>query len=71
MTEKALEAMMLVIEWAKRNRVCEELRGEKCSICPYYLAPKICDKQSTTWVLYRAADVFQKYFDEIQEKTGD
>ena len=70
MTTKVTETMQLVMDWAKRNRICNELRGHSCGICPYHLEPMICDKQSTEWVMYRAADVFEKYFDEIKEKTG-
>jgi hypothetical protein len=55
--------MMLVIEWAKQQEVCDMFRGQGCRGCPYYVKDSPCAKKSTTWVLSRASKVFQEYFD--------
>jgi len=68
MTARVLDAMMTVVKWAERDKICDEFRGIRCIECPYYVIKGVCDKKSTKWVLHYAARVFQKYFEEVSCK---
>lgn len=69
MTQKVLDTMALVIAWAERDTLCSELRGERCTECPYYLEPTVCNKTGTSWVLHRAEKVFSEYFKSIKKES--
>jgi hypothetical protein len=68
MTQKVLDTMMLTIMWADRDELCDELRGERCMECPYYLEPSICNKITTHWILHRGAKVYKEYFKSIKKE---
>jgi hypothetical protein len=63
MTTRVVEAMILVIEWAKQYDICEQFRGQGCTKCPLFVKDAPCGKHSTKWVLTRASEVFQDYID--------
>lgn len=68
MTEKVLEKMQLIIMWQDKEEFCKSM-GDGCNGCPFDQS-RVCDKATTVWVLEQAAKTFQKYFDEIKERTG-
>lgn len=67
MTEKVLERMLLIVMWQDREAFCKNY-GDGCKGCPFDQS-RVCDRATTVWVLEQAAKAFQKYFDEIKEKT--
>ena len=69
MTEKVLERMLLIVMWQDREAFCKNY-GDGCIGCPFDQS-RVCDRATTVWVLEQAAKTFQKYFDEIKERTGN
>ena len=69
---KLLEALMGLLKWDDRDRVCrgrEEAGIMGCVGCPYDLGDQ-CDEASTEFVLRTTAKAAREYFEGINLTVG-